>query len=471
MRKTVAILGIPIDDLDFSQAMARIEEFIRSGRFHQVATANTDFLIKAQGDPELKTILRDADMVVADGMPLVMASRWLHAGLRERVTGSDMVPRLAKLAAEKGYRFFMLGAKPEVAQKAKERLVAENPGLQVVGCVSPPPSSIVEMDNEFLLAGIEAARPDILLVAFGNPKQEKWIHMHRHRLRVPVCIGVGGTFDFLAGTLVRAPEWMQRSGLEWLHRLLQEPRRMWRRYGADFVYFGRFIAAQLWAMRRTRWVAHPRIAAARAGDCTVISVVGPLGARLLAEFQQAAEQALDVPTHLVLDLRRTTQVDSAALGTLLNLRKRAAYVGREVRMADPSRRVRRVLGTSHAEDAAKRYATLADALRGDAPERLDVRLTVQEGLAVLTLSGRADADAVPCMEATLRDLPPTVQNVDIVMRGVSYVDCAMLAALRRFADNLNRTGGRARLLPGDAVQRALAREKLTQVFEVIDREV
>src|SRR5437870_8007688 len=108
MRKTVAILGIPIDDLDSSETLARLEEFIATGRFHQVATANTDFLIKALDDPELRTILLEADLVVADGMPIVAASRWLKAGLRERVTGADLVPQIARVAAARGHKLFML---------------------------------------------------------------------------------------------------------------------------------------------------------------------------------------------------------------------------------------------------------------------------------------------------------------------------------------------------------------------------
>jgi len=468
MRKTVAILGIPIDDLNTAEALERLEEFIRSGRFHQVATANTDFLIKAHEDPELQTILRAADLVVPDGMPVVMASRWLRAGLRERVTGADLVPALAKLAAAQGYTIFMLGARPEVAAWAKERLESACPGLRIVGCVSPPLASIVEMDNEALLAQIESAKPDILLVAFGNPKQEKWIHMHRHRLHVPVCIGVGGTFDFIAGVVPRAPEWMQRSGLEWLHRLSQNPRRLWKRYGSDFVHFASGMARQLWVMRRGRRSADPRLVDVCVGDCTVVSVAGPLDKSLLPEFQSVADQALNARTHLVLDLQATEEIDSAALGTLLNLPKRAAYVEQEVRLVGLNARLRRVLRVSDADGLLRVYPTVADALQGEVTERLDIGLIKDGRQAVLTLRGRADMEQVPVVEARLGEISDSIRDVDIDLQGVSYVDCGMLTTLRRFAKDRRQREGRVRLAVSEAVRRALARERLNGLFELTD---
>ncbi len=362
MRKTVAILGIPIDDLNMDQTLERLDQFVRSRRFHQVATANTDFLVKALQDTELRAALLTADMVVPDGMPLVAASKLLGAPLRERVTGADMVPRLAELGASQGYRLFMLGARPEVAEEARRRLEQEYPGLQVVGCVSPPAASIVEMDNEGILAQIELARPDILLVAFGNPKQEKWIYMHRDRLTVPVCIGVGATFDFIAGASLRAPIWVQRVGLEWSFRLFLEPRRLWRRYAQDLVHFGRFILVQVWVMRRGRSPALARIMDVRLGEWTIISVSGPLNAALLPELQEAAERALNAPSHLVLDLLAATHIDSVVLGTLLNLPKRAGHVGRELRLVGVHGRVKQALSAMGLERQLHVYGSFAEAV-------------------------------------------------------------------------------------------------------------
>jgi len=241
MNTTVSILGIPVDRLTMRETVDRIEQFIIDGGFHQVATANTDFLVNALSDDELSRILRSADLVTADGMPVVWAARALSGTLPERVAGVDLVPELAALAAARGYSLFLLGARQEVALRAAANLELQFPGLRVVGCSSPPDVDLDDLDAERsanLLSDIHSAKPDILLVAFGNPKQEKWIYRNRTELRnIPVCIGVGGTFDLLAGEAHRAPRWMQRNGLEWLHRLFQDPRRLWKRYNRDFWVF------------------------------------------------------------------------------------------------------------------------------------------------------------------------------------------------------------------------------------------
>lgn len=466
MRQTVAILGIPIDILNASQALQRLEEFILSRRFHQVATANTDFLEKAMRDPELKHILQVADMVVADGMPLVMASRWLGVPLPERVTGADMVPRLAEMAAQKGYRLFMLGAKPEVAARAKARLESDYPGIQIVGCLSPPIGHIVTMDNETILRQIEAARPDILLVAFGNPKQEKWIHMHRSRLQVPVCIGVGGTFDFLAGAVARAPVWMQRSGMEWLYRFRQEPRRLWRRYRDDILFFARYIPLQLWGMRGSHPAKLDLKESSREGD-TVISVTGSLHRDGIAALEQMTERALSRPSRLILDLSETTGLDSGALGTLLMLPKRAAGRGQEARLVLPEGRLRRILRQAQAHDSLPLYATLEEAQKAE-PNRLRVCVEMQKTRAVLILQGRADVAGLPLLEESLQKIPNSSRRVDVDMREVRYLECALLARLFQHAAAMRAEGRQLHLIPGEATARILDREGIAAQFQQAD---
>ncbi|RRR65913.1 MAG: WecB/TagA/CpsF family glycosyltransferase [Candidatus Viridilinea halotolerans] len=253
MRKLLVVLGVPIDNLTMDEALARCDEFIAdgrtTGRTYQIATVNADFVVNSLHDPELRRILQEADMSTADGMPLVWASRLLGGALPGRVTGADMVPALARRAAEKGYSIFFLGARPGVAAQAAAILQQRNPGLKVAGVYSPPPASILEMDTTALDL-VKQARPDILLVAFGNPKQEKWIRMHAPELPVPLAVGIGGTLDMIVGVTRRAPSWMQTVGLEWLYRMAQEPRRLVKRYLHDFAYFGYFFFQQWWAMRR-----------------------------------------------------------------------------------------------------------------------------------------------------------------------------------------------------------------------------
>lgn len=468
MRKTVAILGVPIDDLSQEEVMQRLDEFVASGRFHQVATANTDFLINAQRDPELMTILRTADMVVPDGMPLVVASRWLRSGLRERVTGADLVPNLAKRAAEKGYRVFLLGGKPEVAKTAAERLAAQNPGLQIVGCVSPPVKHVVEMDHEVLLAEIEAARPDILFVAFGNPKQEKWIHLNRSRLAVPVCIGIGGTFDFLAGHIRRAPAWMQSSGLEWLYRLLQEPKRLWKRYSTDVVHFSRLIVAQLWTTRAGR--APLVLEVENAGNFAVLSAAGALGAKDLETFQHLADGALNSGRDLILDLQSTETIDSAVLGTMINLPKRAAYAGRRFRIVGAKGAAQSALVAAGVSAVAEVCGTFAQAVAsGPAPEgRLEAR--VEERRLAVRIEGRADHRLAERLRACLQDSMAVGRPIFVDTSAATHVDCAVLRELRIARDAANNGGFEFSVRLGSVFRETLRREGLSGLFaESADR--
>ncbi|MCA9924861.1 MAG: WecB/TagA/CpsF family glycosyltransferase, partial [Anaerolineales bacterium] len=289
MRKLILMLGVPIDDLTPAEALNRLEMFIENGRAtgknHQIATVNADFVVKAMSDPELRGILLESDMATADGMPLVWGARKLGVQLQDRVTGADMVPALSQRAAEKGYSIYFLGAAPGVAARAAEILQAQNPGLKIAGIYSPPKSSLLEMDTS-VVDRVRAAKPDILLVAFGNPKQEKWIAMHRHNLSVPVMIGVGGTFDFIVGKTKRAPVWMQRAGLEWLFRLLHEPRRLWKRYVVDMGGFGLFFVRQWWAMRQGNWpqVLLPRTDLVMVAGTAVLNLFGSLNRSNYAAF-------------------------------------------------------------------------------------------------------------------------------------------------------------------------------------------
>ncbi|MGN6556276.1 MAG: WecB/TagA/CpsF family glycosyltransferase, partial [Verrucomicrobiota bacterium] len=175
--------------------------------------------------------------------------KWLGNPLPERVAGADLVPELIRLAAENGHRIFLLGATPEAAAKAVERLRRRYPNLAIAGCYSPPFKPLLAMDHDEIIRRVTAAQPDLLFVSFGCPKQEKWIAMHYRALGVPVCIGVGATIDFLAGAVRRAPVCMQRTGTEWLFRLAQEPRRLFKRYAMDLAVFAWRISQQLFVFR------------------------------------------------------------------------------------------------------------------------------------------------------------------------------------------------------------------------------
>lgn len=223
---TITILNVKVHTLTMAHTLALIEAFIASGQPHQLVTVNPEFVIAAQQDHAFREIINNAALALPDGIGLLKAARFLRTlPLPERVPGSDLVVRLAELSHRRGYRLYFLGAQPGVAEQAAARLTQRYPRLNVVGCYAGSPSLA---ENEAIVQRVRAASPDILLVAYGAPRQDKWIARNLARLQVPVCLGVGGSFDFIAGTAKRAPRWLQRLGLEWLHRLLMQPWR-WRR--------------------------------------------------------------------------------------------------------------------------------------------------------------------------------------------------------------------------------------------------
>ncbi len=245
----VHVLGVPIHAATFESLLAAIAQWVAEGRAdpaaptRQICTVSPEFVMIAQQDAEFMRVLRRADLCVADGVGLLWAARYLGRPLPERVTGSDGVPLIAERAAQEGWRLYLLGAAPGIAERAADVLRARYDGVQIVGTYAGSPAPEEEAE---IVARVNASGAEILFVAYGAPQQEKWIARNRARLDVSVAMGVGGTFDFLAGVVPRAPRWMQRVGLEWLFRLLRQPWR-WRR----MLRLPRFV----WAVWRHR--EHP----------------------------------------------------------------------------------------------------------------------------------------------------------------------------------------------------------------------
>jgi N-acetylglucosaminyldiphosphoundecaprenol N-acetyl-beta-D-mannosaminyltransferase len=228
---SVYVLGVRVDRLSQQQALTAIDQLITLHRQNkaltcqQVVTVNPEFVMTAQHNTTFRQYINQAAIVVPDGMGIVWATRYLRLPVPERVTGTDMLPELARLCAQKGYRLYLLGAAPGVAEMAAERLQALAPGLQIAGTYAGSPDPAEE---DAISERIHAAQADVLCVAYGAPAQDLWIGRNLTRLPVAVAMGVGGAFDFLTGRQVRAPRLMQRAGLEWLYRLYREPWR-WRR--------------------------------------------------------------------------------------------------------------------------------------------------------------------------------------------------------------------------------------------------
>lgn len=224
-RRSITILGVRIDDVTEDEAIGTLATFLAEARPHHVVTVNPEFVMEAQANPTFRMALAQADLATPDGFGLLIAARWQGTPLRGRVTGVELTLRLAEFAARWGYRLFLLGAAPGVAETTAAVLQQRCPGLIIAGCFAGSPHPRHE---PFLGQLITHARPDILLVAYGHPAQDLWIARNQPNLQVPIAIGVGGVFDYLSGRVPRAPQWLRRLGMEWAYRLYYQPQR-WRR--------------------------------------------------------------------------------------------------------------------------------------------------------------------------------------------------------------------------------------------------
>ncbi|MFC2141480.1 WecB/TagA/CpsF family glycosyltransferase [Acidobacteriota bacterium] len=250
---SVEILGVRIDRVDLEASLHVIDDLIRKDGSHQVCVPNVWSTVLMQKDQDFKSINNRSSMAIPDGMPLVWVSRLYGQPVPERVTGADLFFGCARLSEEKGYRIFLLGSTNEVLDAMSQNLIKEYPELNIAGIYSPPyKDRFSEEDNQLMIRTIHAAQPDVLWVGLTAPKQEKWIRDNLDRLEVPVAIGVGAVFDFVAGKVKRAPSWMQRLGLEWLHRFNHEPRRLWRRYLIGNTQFIWLVSHEFFRKRRAR---------------------------------------------------------------------------------------------------------------------------------------------------------------------------------------------------------------------------
>jgi N-acetylglucosaminyldiphosphoundecaprenol N-acetyl-beta-D-mannosaminyltransferase len=328
--RCAVLLGAPVDDVTITEAVERIMEMVEvgraTGRVHQVATVNVDFLVNAAHDPSLLSLLQRTDLAVPDGMPIVWGSRLVGTALQQRSTGVDLLPALVERAAMAGVRVCLFGAAPGVAGRAAQILSERYAGAHVVGLEAPVVGPDGTMDERHL-EPIRAARPDVVSVALGNPKQEWWIARHGPTLGAPVLIGIGGTLDFLTGVTRRAPPWMQRSGLEWLHRALSEPRRLAGRYASDLVVFAPRLVAQAWRGRRRSAAVVP-VAAVDGGSEFTVRFMGPAP---FDRVEPSVLAALRAARPVRMDLNGLNALDNATVATIVSLLRLGARRGAEVR--------------------------------------------------------------------------------------------------------------------------------------------
>ncbi len=228
--RATRVLGVPVSTINMPQAIATILSWINSGQAHYICVRDVHGVMRAQEDADLMEIHQGAGLVTPDGMPLVWLARWRGHSDVGRVCGADLVAELCAASVERGIGHYFYGGKPGVAERMASALVARFPGLKVVGTSTPPFRPVSAEEDTAAMNAIVAAKPAVVWVGLSTPKQEYWMRDHVGRIPGATLIGVGAAFDFYAGDVKRAPEWMHHRGLEWLHRLASEPQRLWWRY-------------------------------------------------------------------------------------------------------------------------------------------------------------------------------------------------------------------------------------------------
>jgi N-acetylglucosaminyldiphosphoundecaprenol N-acetyl-beta-D-mannosaminyltransferase len=241
----VWVWGVPFTPLRLAEAVAAVGDLIAAGKPAYFITANTHYAMLTAQNPDLLSLNQQAAFIVADGAPLVWASRWQRSTLPERVAGSDLIFELCAKAAQEGYRVFFLGGAPGVAEEAARRLQALYPKLRVVGIECPPFRELTPEEQAALNSRIRSTCPDLLITAYTMPKGERWLAANLTAMEVPVGVNVGAAIDFAAGRVSRAPRWMQTAGLEWSFRLALEPRRLFTRYARNAWFIFRMVMRDL----------------------------------------------------------------------------------------------------------------------------------------------------------------------------------------------------------------------------------
>lgn len=232
----IKFMNTCIDNLTMSETLNEIDKLIQKKKCSYVVTPNVDHIVRLEKDEELQKVYKNASLVLTDGKPLIWISKWYKTPIKEKISGSDLFPRVCQLAANKNYTIYLLGAAEGVADTAARNLMKKYPGLNIVGTYSPPFGfEKNEQEMNKIKTQIQDVHPDILIVGLGCPKQEKFMYYHCKELGVPISFGLGACIDFEAGNIKRAPKWMSNHGLEWLYRFSKEPKRLFKRYFVDDI--------------------------------------------------------------------------------------------------------------------------------------------------------------------------------------------------------------------------------------------
>lgn len=462
----LVIYGVPFHNVTFDEAIEWIAGRVRAKRPAIIATANLDFITRAWNDPELQRILIDADLVLADGFPIVKLAPFFGPRLKGRVTGSDLTPMLAARAAREGFSLYGLGSAEGVADEAMRILKERHPDLKVAGTYSPSYVPLLDMDHRQILKRLEHARPDILFVALGSPKQEKFIHMHVRGWNVPVAMGVGASLDFITGEQKRAPAWMRKIYLEWFWRICCHPRRLFSRYMANLA----FLISATRQMVTIHFMSDKAIPSHTLNDDDIanlsrqnIEVERFLG----LENEEAARAfvkdivARTAGKNLLLDIHAVPWLDSLELGALMEINKACRRRGKRIILYVPRPKVRRLLDTCRLLDY------FDSAIRLDEVEKIVRNLdehgegcsVYQEGSLTLELPVELTAATLPMFEREADRIHHELHNegilktISVDASQLDFIDSSglgFLISLKKVSQDegvsmsITHLGGRAR---------------------------
>lgn len=438
------LLGLPFHDLTLDETLDYCSHTMAGHACRYLVTANVDFTTQAYHDPDLRKIVFFADRVVCDGMPLVWLSRIFGHPLRERVAGSDMVPKLLEICGKNQLPVYFFGSDADTLREAKEIVESRYPGLRVAGYDSPAIGAVVEWDNDALCAKMRASGAKLLLVCLGCPKQERWIFAHHHETAIPLAIGVGASLDFITGKQKRAPRWMQKTGLEWFWRMTSNPARLASRYTNNFSFLIKAALRQWMAQQRREAIAATLPPPPPPKDLAVthLSWSGDLCGLTPAN----APQPESIHRHILLDTSEVTFIDGAGLGILAQLVRNCRHSGHSLIVTRPSRAFRDGVASVKMDSLFPMVDDEQDALAQLAQRNDDhqPQTTSHDHVVRISFHGALDAlyhdKMIAVLDATMAN-HPNLKSLVIDLSNVDFIDSRAVGGLIRTWKTLTASGG------------------------------
>jgi len=476
--ETNLVLGLPIQNLDMKEvvktAHTMVTTYKKDRKPKQIATVNVDFLVNTLGwipgnirHPELLNILRNADLLTPDGMPIVWLSRFLGNKLKERVTGADLVYEIAEMASNQGISLFLLGGSNDVGKTTKTKLQALFPNLDIKGTLAPNVTVEIEKivdstDNDKqIVEYINKCNPDILLIAFGNPKQELWYARNKNLIKVPLSIGVGGSFEFIAGTVKRAPVLIQKLGLEWIFRLVMEPKRLWKRYLIGLLKFSFMVSPTIGYQLYRKFLLYLANLVKLNNDKDVKEIIESdikgvkflelpniLNAQKCKKISKEIDELLMGKENIALDFSKVFYIDASFMGYLVNTYNCALKLHKNLYIAGLNSYVVKYMKLNRIWDIFEpENCSIGKSLEiiknsYDIKNSFSCTLNNEKDYAVLSISGSLDLNQLSKFDLDLTTKDIGIKNCIIDLEKLQFVDSVGLTYLLKIHRKLVSIGKR-----------------------------